>query len=105
MAGEPLKSIGEMKRDALRTLFEQAMEARITADIEGTERLKAEARSKGLSAEDIEWVTEDLAFDPVQYKKIFGEVSKPLQAKLKEFDEVQPFCKFFVGFYPDPKLH
>ena len=106
MTDKKLKSLGEMKREALRDLFEAAMEARIMGDIEGTAKLKAEARNKGLSAQDIEWVTEDLAFKPVEYKKVFGEVSKPLQQKLKEFDEVQiPGVKFFVGFYPDPKLH
>lgn len=106
MSNKELKSLGDMKRDALRELFEAAMEARIAGDLDGADKLKADARKKGLSAEDIEWVTEELAFNPVEYKKVFGEVSKPLQKKLKEFDDVQiPGLTFFKGFYPDPKLH
>jgi hypothetical protein len=105
MTATPLKSLGDMKRDALRELFAAAMEARIMGDIEGTQKLKTDAKAKGLSDGEIHWVTEELAFDAAEYKKVFGALEKPLQQKLKEFDEVQPFGPFFKGFYPDPKLH
>lgn len=101
-----LKSIGDMKRDALRDLFEAAMEARIAGDIDGMDKLKDGARAKNLSAQDIEWVTEELAFDAAEYTRVFGEVSAPLQAKLKEFDEAQiPGVKFFTGFYAKATLN
>ncbi|MBU0800372.1 MAG: hypothetical protein KKA05_05145 [Alphaproteobacteria bacterium] len=100
----PLKSIGEMKHDALRDLFTACVEKLIVGDLEGREQLIAEAKQKGLSDSEIDWVTEELVWKPQDYKKVFGELSKPLQAKLKEFDSVQ-IMPFFKGFYPDPKLH
>jgi hypothetical protein len=105
MTMKPLKSIGEMQKDALRNLFEATAEARMNADFEGVEKLKADAKAKGFSENVIYWVTEQLPLNPVEYKNIFGEVSQPLQQKMKEFDDVQPMVKFFTGFYSNPKLH
>jgi hypothetical protein len=99
---QKLKSIGEMQRDALRDLFAECVEALIVGDFEAREQAIERARGKCLTEQNIHWVTEELPFQPQEYKRVFGELAAPLQQKLKEFDEVQ-IVPFFKGFYPEAK--